>query len=61
MYLGLFPQMGASETVDCILTPYRYLVKDHFKIYYTVQKAHIRIAFVWDTRQDPELLTKLLK
>lgn len=60
-YLLIFPEMGAIEYVDGEPTAYRYLVKNHCKIYYTVQTTYIRIAFVWDTRRNPRLLSLYLK
>ena len=55
-YLLIFPEMGAIEYIEGKPTAYRYLVKNHCKIYYTVQATYVRIAFVWDTRRNPRLL-----
>lgn len=59
-YLLTFPEMGMKEDLDGKLSSYRSIVKDHCKIYYTIEKKYIRIALVWDTRRNPELLRYLL-
>ncbi|MBC8617832.1 MULTISPECIES: type II toxin-antitoxin system RelE/ParE family toxin [Parabacteroides] len=59
-YLLTFPEMGMREKLDGKLSKYRSIVKDHCKIYYTIEKKHIRIALVWDTRRNPESLRYLL-
>lgn len=59
-HLALFPKMGARQFADSKPTPYRCLVTGHCKVYYTVEPAHIRIAFVWDTRRNPQLLKKFI-
>lgn len=59
-YLLTFPEMGMKEELDGKLSSYRSIVKDHCKIYYTMEKKYIRIALVWDTRRNPELLRYLL-
>lgn len=60
-YLLIFPEMGAVEYIEGKPTAYRYLVKNHCKIYYAVQATCIQIAFVWDTRRNPRLLSRYLK
>lgn len=59
-YLLIFPELGALEQSDILSEGYRYIVKNHCKIYYTVHPDHILIALVWDTRRNPELLRKYL-
>lgn len=59
-YLLIAPQAGPFEIIDDKQTSYRYLIKRHWKIYYTVEDKYIRIAFVWDTRRDPQMLRRLL-
>lgn len=59
-YLLIFPELGALELSDSLLEGYRYIVKNHCKIYYTVHPDHISIALVWDTRRNPELLRRYL-
>ena len=44
-----------------ISTMYRYVIKHHHKILYTIKKDCILIAYVWDTRRDPKTLAKILK
>ncbi|HLP49398.1 MAG TPA: type II toxin-antitoxin system RelE/ParE family toxin [Chitinophagales bacterium] len=39
---------------------YRYLVQDNYKIIYHEQGKAIRIDIVFDTRQDPKKLKRLL-
>ena len=60
-YLLIFPEMGKKEAPD-INAPYdyRYIVKGHYKIYYLILPQYILIGLVWDTRRNPESLTKLL-
>ena len=59
-YLLIFPEMGRKEPVEINSYDYRYIVKGHYKIYYIILPTHILIGLVWDTRRNPELLTKLL-
>lgn len=59
-YLLLFPKMGQVEYIQPEFSRYRYIVKGHCKIYYTIHPQYIRIAFVWDTRQDPKQLAQYL-
>ncbi|RHR58781.1 type II toxin-antitoxin system RelE/ParE family toxin [Parabacteroides sp. AF17-28] len=60
-YLLISPGVGQYEMIDNRQTAYRYIVKRHWKLYYTIENNYIRIAFVWDTRQDPQRLRCLLK
>lgn len=59
-YLLTFPEMGMREELDGKSSSYRSIVKDHCKIYYTIEKKYIRIALIWDTRRNPESLRYLL-
>lgn len=60
--LKLFPQMGSIEqNIVSEIYPYRYLIKKHCKIYYTIESDYIYIMLIWDTRQDPEKLRIHLK
>lgn len=59
-YLLTFPEMGMREELDGKLSTYRSIVKNHCKIYYTIEKKYIRIALVWDTRRNPDTLRYLL-
>lgn len=59
-YLLTFPEMGMREEVDGKLSSYRSIIRNHCKIYYTIEKKYIRIALVWDTRRNPETLRYLL-
>lgn len=59
-YLLTFPEMGMREKLDGKLSKYRSIIKDHCKIYYTIEKKHILIALIWDTRRNPESLRYLL-
>lgn len=59
-YLLVFPQLGPFEMIDGMPTSYRYIIKRHWKIYYTIEDKYIRIAVVWDTRRNPEMLRRLL-
>ena len=60
-FLLIFPEIGSRELVHGADHGYRYIIKGHYKIYYTVEPDYIRIAFVWDTRRNPKLLLNLLK
>lgn len=59
-YLLTFPEMGMREEIDGKLSSYRSIIRNHCKIYYTIEKKYIRIALVWDTRRNPETLRYLL-
>lgn len=59
-YLLTFPEMGMREEVDGKLSSYRSIIRNHCKIYYTIEKKYIRIALVWDTRRNPDTLRYLL-
>ncbi|NDV58421.1 type II toxin-antitoxin system RelE/ParE family toxin [Bacteroides sp. 519] len=59
-YLLIFPEMGAFEVIDEIKTPYRYIIKNKCKLYYSVLSDYIRVDFVWDTRRNPEYLRQYL-
>ena len=39
---------------------YRYLIEGHYKIIYNENEKHIIIHAVFDTRQNPEKLKKIL-
>ena len=55
-YLLIFPTIGSREEG----TPYRYLIKRHCKIFYSIRKERIFIELIWDTRRNPEVLQQLL-
>ena len=59
-YLLIFPEMGQKEPVDIQIHNYRYIVKGHYKIYYIVFPTYILIGPIWDTRQNPDSLKRLL-
>lgn len=59
-YLLTFPEMGMREEVDGKLSSYRSIIRNHCKIYYTIEEKYIRIALVWDTRRNPDTLRYLL-
>lgn len=59
-YLLIFPEMGSTEMINDADYGYRYIVKKHCKIYYTIHSEYVRIAFIWDTRRDPMLLKQTL-
>ena len=48
--LGLFPEMGRKLNNTHI----RFLVKDHYLIFYIVENDEIRILHLWDSRRNPE-------
>ena len=48
--LPIFPEMGRKLNNTHI----RYLVKDHYLIFYTIKKDEIRILHLWDSRRNPE-------
>ncbi len=55
-YLLIFPTIGSKEEG----TRYRYIIKRHCKIFYTIRDNNIFIELVWDTRRNPEVLRQLL-
>lgn len=59
-YLLIFPEMGSKEIINGHTTEYRYIVKNHCKIFYTPFPNYILIAFIWDTRRNPQLLQDIL-
>lgn len=59
-YLLIFPEMGRRESIEGIDKGYRSIIKDNFKIYYTIQSKYILISLVWDTRRNPNLLKRHL-
>ena len=48
--LRIFPELGRKLNNTHI----RYLVKDHYLIFYTIKKDEIRILHLWDSRRNPE-------
>lgn len=56
-YLLIFPNIGKKEEG----TRYRYIIKRHCKIFYSIRENNILIELIWDTRRNPELLQQLLK
>lgn len=40
---------------------YRVLVEGHYKIIYSIEEESIRIAFLFDSRQDPDKLLSFLR
>ena len=55
-YLLIFPAIGQKEEG----TRYRYIIKRHCKIFYSVGEDCIFIELIWDTRRNPEVLRQLL-
>jgi len=48
--LRIIPEMGRRLNNTHI----RYLVKDHYLIFYTINKDEIRILHLWDSRRNPD-------
>lgn len=44
-----FPEVGRYLTD----TDFRFLVKDHYQIFYKYTDQEIRILHIWDSRRDP--------
>lgn len=40
---------------------YRVLVEGHYKIIYSIEEDYIRIAFLFDSRQNPDKLLSFLQ
>lgn len=59
-YLLIFPEMGSREIINGQPSDYRYIVKHHCKLFYLIYADHVLIAFVWDTRRNPQYLESLL-
>lgn len=60
-YLLIFPTIGSVQEQNGKATQYRYILKQHHKILYTIKQDCIIIAYVWDTRRNPKTLAKILK
>jgi plasmid stabilization system protein ParE len=59
--LRKFPEIGPKQDFDFETDiVYRYLVEGNYKIIYHLFENHIKIPVVFDTRQEPEKLVKLL-
>ena len=52
--------MGSREIINGQPSDYRYIVKHHCKIFYLIYADHVLIAFIWDTRRNPQYLESLL-
>ena len=50
--LRVLPEMGRKLNNTHI----RYLVKDHYLIFYSIHDAEIRILHLWDSRRNPNEL-----
>ena len=57
-----FPQAGKIETVleDCSHCYRSFVVCKHYKLIYRIDKEIIKIVAVWDCRQNPNRLNKLI-
>ena len=55
-YLLIFPTIGQKEEG----TRYRYILKRHCKIFYSIRENCIFIELIWDTRRNPTVLRQLL-
>lgn len=56
--LTTFPYLGILIVENPL---YRVLVEGHYKIIYSVEEEYIRVAFLFNTRQDPEKLQSFLR
>jgi plasmid stabilization system protein ParE len=57
-----FTNIGQRVELNRKLTKqYRYLVQDSYKIIYHEERAEIRIDLIFDSRQHPAKLKKLIK
>jgi len=48
-HISRFPQIGRQ--ID--QREERFLVKDHYQIFYTISDNEIHILHIWDSRRDP--------
>jgi plasmid stabilization system protein ParE len=55
--LSSTPHIGKESDFEYV----HVSIKGHFKIFYNYDQSNIIILLVWDTRQNPEKLLKLLK
>ncbi len=59
--LSLFPDSGQEEeTLKELKRGYRYLVSRNYKIVYRSEGKVVIVAAVFDTRQDPERLKRIV-
>jgi plasmid stabilization system protein ParE len=54
--LKSFPQMGRKLPDSDI----RFIVKEHYQIFYRFQNSEIRILHVWDSRRNPDCLDLII-
>lgn len=55
LLLETFPRAGQRETLLIDRErEYHYLVEGHYKIIYWIEKNYVKIASVFDCRQNPE-------
>ena len=58
--LEVHPESGQKEELLKIRKfDYRYLVEGNYKIIYWIEENYIKIAAVFDTRQNPKKLKKI--
>lgn len=56
--LALFPCLGLLVEENPL---YRVLIENNYKIVYSVEEEYVRIAFLFNTKQDPVKLKSFLK
>ena len=49
-YLKNFPEMGRKLEG----TEIRFLVKDHYQIFYKIYQDKVKILHIWDSRRNPD-------
>jgi plasmid stabilization system protein ParE len=49
-YLLKYPEIGRKFEDSDI----RFIVKDHYQIFYKIHKKEIRILHIWDSRRNPD-------
>lgn len=59
--LSTNPQLGKEDKELKRSTQYRFLVCGDYKIYYYIRNNIIKIALIWDCRQNPLRLLDRLK
>ena len=58
--LEKLPESGQlEELLKTKKNKYRYLVEGNYKIIYWIEDKYVKIAAVFDTRQNPTKLTKI--
>ena len=60
LHLQKFPYIGKKENLLAERkNEYRFIIEKHYKIIYWIEDNYIKIAAVFDSRQNPEKIKQL--